>query len=291
MPRGWADVLVATWFVIVSAMRLQVISVAPPGFDGKLYRTATIAWLDGQDPWAVYSGAIRYAAPPPSLLAMLPFAIVPETVAVAAIIVLGLGGTFWAIRKLGLPLWWLAFPPFIDGLYNANPQVFVVPLLVAGVAPLAVLVKLYAGAVPAVLGQWRAVLLSLVALLVTAPFLPWGTYIAAFPSISQSLFDQSDGGMSALSFPLLIPIAVVALIVMGRRRAAWWIVPVLWPSTQWYYATMVMPGATMLAAVAVSIPVSWAATVAAVLVAVEVVIRRRWGVGEPPSQPMLSSPT
>jgi hypothetical protein len=275
MPPGWVGYLVGAWFVVISVMRLLVIAVATPGFDGRLYRTATVAWMNGADPWSVYSGAIRFAAPPPSLLAMLPFALVPEDVAVALIIILGLVGTAWAIRRLGLPLWWLAFPPFIDGLYNANPHVLVLPLLVAGAAPIAVLVKIYAGVVPLVLGHWRAVAISAAVLVVTIPFLPWGTYIAEWSSVTASLSDQSDGGMSATATPVLIPVAVVALLVMGRQRAAWWIVPVLWPSTQWYYASLAMPGATLISAVIVAIPVPWSSTLAAALVAAEVVIRRR----------------
>jgi hypothetical protein len=288
MPPGWLGYVVGAWFVVISAMRLLVLSGATPGFDGRLYRTATLAWLDGGDPWSVYGDAIRFAAPPPSLLAMLPFAVVPEDVAVAAIIVLGLVGTLWAIRRLGLPLWWLAFPPFLDGLYNANPHVLLVPLLVAGAAPVAVLVKAYAGLVPFVLGRWREVVVSGVLLVVTAPFLPWAAYISALPSLVQSLAEQSDGGMSALAIPVLIPVALVALVVMGRERAAWWVVPVLWPSTQWYYASLVMPGATLVAAAIVAIPVPWAATLAAAAVAIEVVIRRRgveWGPVMLPPQP------
>jgi hypothetical protein len=288
MPPGWLGYLVGAWFVVISVMRLLVISSATPGFDGRLYLSATVAWLHGADPWSVYSGAIRFAAPPPSLLAMLPFTLVPEDVAVALIIGLGLVGTAWAIRRLGLPLWWLAFPPFIDGLYNANPHVLLLPLLVAGAAPVAVLVKVYAGLVPLVLRQWRAVAISAVVLVVTIPFLPWATYIAEWSSLTASLADQSDGGMSATATPILIPVAVVALLLMGRKRAAWWIVPVLWPSTQWYYASLVMPGATLLSAVVVAIPVPWSATLAAVLVAVEVVVRRRgfeWGPVRLPPQP------
>ena len=84
-PPRTPEVLLASWFVVISVMRVSVISAAAPGFDAKLYRTATLTWLQGGDPWSVYSGAIRFAAPPPSLLAMLPFALVPETVAVVAI--------------------------------------------------------------------------------------------------------------------------------------------------------------------------------------------------------------
>jgi len=219
---------------------------------------------------------------------MVPFAVVPADIAVALIIGLGLIGTAWAIRRLGMPLWWLAFPPFIDGLYNANPHVLLVPLLVAGAAPLAVMVKAYAGLVPLVLGQWRMVALSAALLVITAPFLPWATYIAAWPSLAETLAQQSDGGMSATSIPVLVPIAIVALIFMGRRRAAWWIVPVLWPSTQWYYASLAMPGATLVSGVILAIPVPWATTLAASMVAVEVVIRRRgmaWGPVRLPPQP------
>lgn len=288
MPPGWLGYLVGAWFVVISAMRLLVISDAVPGFDGRLYRAATVAWMNGGDPWSVYGGAIRFAAPPPSLLAMVPFAVIPEDVAVAVIIAIGLVGTGWAIRHLGLPLWWLAFPPFIDGLYNANPHVLLLPLLVAGAAPAAVLVKLYGGLVPLVLGQWRAVAFAAAALVVTAPLLPWAAFIEKWPSLTQTLAEQSDGGMSATANPVLIPVAIAALILMGRKRAAWWIVPTLWPSTQWYYASLAMPGATLLSAAVLAAPVPWASTLAAAMVAAEVVIRRRgiaWGPVRLPPQP------
>ena len=208
---------------------------------------------------------------------MLPFALVPEEVAVVAIIVLGLVGTLWAIRRLGLPFWWLAFPPFVDGLYNANPHVLLVPLLVAGAAPIAVMVKLYAGLVPLGACCERAC---------RAPERRAGRgrrrHSCHGPSTSPpgrrswtALREQSDGGMSAIATPLLIPVAIAALVLMGRKRAAWWIVPVLWPSTQWYYASMVMPAATLLAAVVVAVPSPWSTTVAAALVAGDVVYRRR----------------
>ena len=99
----------------------------------------------------------------------------PETVAVVAMIGLGFVGTAWALRRLGMPLWWLAFPPFVDGLYNGNPQVLLIPLLVAGLAPIAALVKIYAVPVPLLRGEWKAVAAAAIVLLVTIPILPWGT--------------------------------------------------------------------------------------------------------------------
>ncbi len=104
----------------------------------------------------------------------------------------------------------------------------------------------------------------------TAPLLPWGAYVAAFPSLAEALRIQSDGGMSAWAAPILLPVAVLALVAMGRQRAAWWIVPVLWPSTQWYYTSMVMPAATLLAAMIVAVPYPWATTAGAVVVALTV---------------------
>lgn len=274
-PAWWPQAILATWFLVISAMRLQSIATIPPGFDGRLYRVATITWLDGGDPWTVFNGPIRYAAPPPSLLAMVPFTWVPEDVAVGLIIVLGLLGTLWAIRRLRLPLWWIAFPPFIDGLYNANPHVLILPLLVAGAAPIAVLVKIYAGVVPLVRGDLRAVLLSAALLVVTIPILPWAAFIDQLPTIMDALRAQASGGMSAWAIPILVPVGVVALLVMGRDRAAWWAVPVLWPSTQLYYTSLVMPAATLLGAFVAAIPSPWAATIASGLVAGEMWIRRR----------------
>ena len=49
------------------------------------------------------------------------------------------------------------------------------------------LVKIYAGLVPPAPRARAAVGHAAVVLLVTAPFLPWGTYIAAFPSIAEAL--------------------------------------------------------------------------------------------------------
>jgi len=110
---------------------------------------------------------------------------------------------------------------------------------------------------------------------VTVPILPWAAYLSQFSSISASLLEQSDGGMSALAIPVLIPVAVIALVLMGRRRAAWWVVPVLWPSTQWYYTSLAMPATTLLAGFVVAVPVPFAATLGAVVVAAEVVWRAR----------------
>jgi hypothetical protein len=78
-----------------------------------------------------------------------------------------------------------------------------------------------------------------------------------------------------LATPLLIPIALLAAVVIGRERLAWWVVPVFWPYTQWYYATLVLPVATPLAAIALSVPVPGATAVAIVVAALEANWSRR----------------
>jgi len=76
---------------------------------------------------------------------------------------------------------------------------------------------------------------------VTAPFLAWDRYVANVAQIMANLQAQSGGGNSALAVPLLIPLAVVGLVLVGRRKAAWLAVPALWPNAQEYYAVIALP--------------------------------------------------
>ena len=78
-----------------------------------------------------------------------------------------------------------------------------------------------------------------------------------------------------LATPLLLPIALVAAFFLGRERLAWWSVPVFWPYTQWYYASMVLPVATPFAAIALATPVRGATTVAIVVAVIELTWARR----------------
>jgi len=115
LPTWTLDALLATWFSVISAQRFAVLAGGgAPGFDGRLYREATLAWLAGDDPWSVSIGGIGFGAPPPTLLAMVPFAVLPEALALITLLCVGLVGTALVLRRLGIPLWLLAFPPFVD---------------------------------------------------------------------------------------------------------------------------------------------------------------------------------
>src|SRR5262249_35122699 len=118
-------VVVPAWFLIISAMRLSVLLPTTPGYDGMLYREAAVRWLPGAAPWAAPPGGPVSGAPPPTLLVMVPFALLPESVARVALGAVGIIGRMGLVRPRRLPGWWLAFPPLVDGVYIANPHVWV----------------------------------------------------------------------------------------------------------------------------------------------------------------------
>jgi hypothetical protein len=272
--------VLASWFIAISLMRIALIAPTGIGFDGRLYRLATATWLGGGDPWHVSLGGVFYAAPPPSLLPFVPLTWLPEDAAIGLLITAAIAANVFAIRRLGLPLWWLAFPPLVDGIWNANVHVFVVPLVLVGLAPIATLLKIYAAAVPFVRGPTRAWVLSIALIVAVSPVLPWGLYLGELPSILQQLRQQSGGGISVTAFPPAIALlmAVVALFAMrdvGRERSGWFFVPVLWPSTQWYYGSLALPGATSFAAAILAVPLVGGPFLALVDMAIELRIRRR----------------
>jgi hypothetical protein len=285
--RPRLPLLLATWFVVISVMRLIVIVPGGFGIDGRLYRAATVAWLAGADPWFVSINGISFGAPPPTLLPMLPFALVPEPVGVGAILVLSIAGSLWAFRRLGMPWWWIAFPPLVDGFWNANPHGLVMPLLVAGLAPLAIFVKLYAGVVPAIRLEIRPLIVTAVLLMATVPILPWSTYLADLPFISSQFRVISQGGLSVWSLDPVLTwialavglVALAVLVVLERERAAWVAMPVFWPWTEWYYSSLAIPGlagdgAWMLAAAVMAIPLRGGPVLGIIALAIIAVARR-----------------
>jgi hypothetical protein len=268
-------VVLPVCFVGLSALRLVALAGTPIGYDGRLYRAATVAWLAGGDPWAVQAGGVYFAAPPPTLLAMVPLAVLPETIAIVALLALGMIASVWAVRRLRMPLWWLAFPPLVDGLYNANPHVFLVPLALSGVAWLAPLVKIYAAPVLLLQRRFRALAIAAFLMVLTIPLTPWTAFLGHLPSVFGLLQYQSSGGLSATAAPLLIGPAIVALWVVGRERAAWWFVPALWPSTQYYYGSLAVPALTPVASLVLCAQFSGVGAVALLVSAVELWWARR----------------
>jgi hypothetical protein len=245
------------WFAVISGVFVvQAVSTGGPSFvDARLYVQATQAWLSGQDPWTVAFHGLYFAAPPPSLLPLIPFALLPEPVGWLLLAVTACAAAVLTVRMLRLPAWWLLFPPLVNGALAGNPQLLLIPLLLGPGAWLAAVIKVYALVPIAIRGQWRHLVLFGVLLIVTAPWLPWAAYVRDLPSIGSNLAAQSR---YAPGLPLAIALAVpaaLALLVIGRERAAWLAVPALWPAQQWYYGTLAMPSRSLIACCVVAAPV------------------------------------
>ena len=108
--------------------------------------------------------------------------------------------------------------------------------------------------------------------------LPWAAWFAELPTITQHLTNTSRT-TSVYGRPLLMAVAVVALLSLGTRRAGWLAVPLLWPTTQLHYAAISVPGLTPYLALLWCIPVPevWLASTCAFAVHEFMTARRRRG--------------
>jgi hypothetical protein len=297
-PRGRrlavTAVLLTTFVLVTTARVLNAIRLDTFGIDLRIYRAAAEAALAGRDPWAASVSGLTFAGPPPTLLAYLPAAVLPEAVAVLVYAAVAVVAAVAALRAVHLPLWWLLFPPISESLIVLNPDVMVIALLVAAprFAALAVPLKVYA-AVPLALSlRWRALVVGLALCLVSVPW--WSDFLAARDAISASLDVQSSGGASAWGTWLMIP-TLVALAVLFRRGAEWLAVPAVWPYTQLHYAALALPIAAKNAFVALLLcfAVPFAAPVATIVYAIWVVLEPRLaayraGVGAAKTEPSPS---
>lgn len=261
--------LLPAWFLTLSvpslltALRVQPILF----FDARLCLDATRAWLAGSDPWSVEYRGFFFAAPPPTLVPLVPFAILPDPVGWMLLGGLVVAGALATVRMLRLPAWWLLFPPTVHGVISGNVQLLLVPLLLSGVAWLAPFLKLYAVVPLVLLRRWRALMAVAVMLLVTAPILPWGPYLARFAEINAVLADQARYGLSGPVLLALLPLGLACLWIVRGETAAWLAVPALWPSQQWYYATLVIPTRSKVVAAVVATPFAASGFVALFVVA------------------------
>jgi hypothetical protein len=239
------DLALITWFAALSAFSiLSSILENAFGWDALIYSHAARALLAGENPWGPAGATALYAGPPPGLLPYLPFAAVPDPIVAGAWVVIAGACAIYVVRHLGLPAWWLLFPPVVVAILAGSTALPVIALLVRGGAlaeGIGVAFRPYAAVPLAVLGRWRGTLAAAAIVIVTAPFLDWPRYLADFAGITATLAEQSKGGQSAAVVPWLIPVAAICVLLLGRKRAAWLIVPALWPFTQGYYGVIALP--------------------------------------------------
>jgi hypothetical protein len=257
----WRDLLIAGVFVAGNALWLgPLANIGTLGSDARLYRDATATWLTGGDPWALAdAGPYHFSGLPPTVLAFVPTtALAGGVVGLLGVVVSALAAV-WIIRRLQLPLWWLAFPPLVGGVFFANPDVVLLALLLGPLACLAPVLKVYA--IIPLLQRPRQLLGAAIvfgATVVIAPGL-WRDYLANMSAIGERLAAEARGGWSAWAYPPLLIVGFVGLALLAWRRqwkaVAWLAVPVLWPGTEFHYATMVLPVASLGLGVLAALPV------------------------------------
>jgi hypothetical protein len=247
MPLTWQDLFLLLWFTFMSTWRVIGPAIKGPvdfGWDAVVYAHAARALIEGGNPWASGVPYITYAAPPPSMLPFLPFAYLPDIAVQAIWVALAVLSAVYVIRRLRLPFWWFMFPPLLLAIAAGSSALPLVALMVRGGAAFdaaAAVGRIYSALPLLLLGRVQALLLAAGVLIVTAPFLGWDRYIRDLPAITTLMSQQSGGGNSALAVPILLPLALAGLVLVGRQKAAWLIVPALWPNAQDYYAVIALP--------------------------------------------------
>jgi hypothetical protein len=276
--KVWAVLLILAFLPGAASWMLAIIIYPPAiGSHANIYTAAAAAWMAGGDPWTVGPQQAIYAGPPPMLLPFLPFVGLPIDVTrftwFAADVVLAI----WVTRRLGLPAYWLSFPPLFDAIFLGHIEVLILALIVlpGPLSGLAIAIKPYAAFPLLAERRFLALAVGVLVVVVTAPFLPWARFASEFSAISANLSRQSHGD-SVFGDPLLMAVAAVALLALGIRRALWLGVPVLWPAAQPIYKTMTVPALTPIIALAWALPIP-GATLAGIVAqaALERLDRRR----------------
>jgi hypothetical protein len=286
---SWNLALAAT-FILGSGWAVFP-SLVYPGLIGShavLYTNAALAIVQGSDPWTV--GPPIFAGPPTMPLTFLPFVGAPDLVVRGSWIAIDIVVAVWAIRRLHLPGYWLAFPPLVQSIVLGHPEVLLLGLLVGAqtLSGLAILVKPYAVFPLLAERRWRALALGVAVVAVTVPFLPWPKFFTEFPEIVVTIVRQNNG--DAAGDPVAIAIGVIALLSLGLRRALWLAVPVVWPFAQPNYKVMTVPALAPLLGLMWAIPIP-GFTVAGIVVLAALVMLNRFrplpswlqrGIADPP---------
>lgn len=246
------------WFAAHSAAAAGVVLRDPSYwfFDARLYLMATRVWLGGGNPWDVQLAGNYFAAPPISMLPLAPLTILPTDVAVGLLAALVIAGCLATISLLRLPWWWVLFPPLIQTMVSANVHGLLIPLILLRAGPLAGLLKAYAVPTLLIMGRWRALIITAAVVAITAPFLPWSIYLEDAGLIAARLADQTKHHIPVGILIAISPAVALALVLVGRERAAWMAVLALWPSQQYYYGTLVLPARSQVAAAVIALPIT-----------------------------------
>ena len=257
LPRLRLWILLPVWCAVLGLGHLYLLGGDAIGVDTRIYLRGSAEWLAGRDPWQAFASYTlsygtnyyHYAGFPPTVILFAPLTFVPEALAVAAWVALSAAAGVYIVRSLKLPLWWLLFPPLLEGIWAGNPGVVLLALLLSGrsaAIAIAPVVKAYAGVPPFFQGRIRPLMVSAgigIATIVLAPDL-WRLFLSQSGFISSRLMSESAGGYAASAFPPLYLIAVpavLALLVLDRKAAGWLAVIALWPASEFHYSIFALP--------------------------------------------------
>jgi hypothetical protein len=280
--RGWVgrpwNIILPVVFALGTENSILNVILEPRllGSHAWIYTDAVRALFAGADPWRAGPPAGVFAGPPTMLLPFIPFVSLPNEV-IAAIALFGsILGLIWLLRRLGLPGYWAGFMPLFAVTVLGHLELLAVAILFYGgrLGGLAAIVKPYMGFALVAQRRWQAIAVGAVAVLVTAPFLPWRLFIEERDFITANLARQYAGD-SVFGNPVLMVVAVIALASLGWRRALWLGAPVLWPYAQQGYKLMAVPVLTPVVAVFWAIPVPGSALLGIVALAVLERVRDR----------------
>jgi hypothetical protein len=264
--------------------------------DARLYTDAARLWLDGGDPWSAFvldstNHPFHFSGMPPTVLLSVPFTLLPAESASWTWFLISLVAAVVIVRHLRLPLYWLLFPPLVEGVLVANPHIATIALILAGSGWIAPLLKIYA--VSPLVGERKwgtlAVSLALAAVSVAAWPSLWLDYLGDVSASSGRLLAEAAGGYSAfptLPFLLVALVSLVALAPIAFRSAGWLAVPAAWPATQFFYSTYAMPVMTPWLAITLSIPLHLIPP-AAIVVQVLAMLTGRGGRGTDLFRPLI----
>lgn len=264
--RPWNIVLPIAFAIgCAPSIIAMVLDFRSVGSHAVIYTDAAATWLAGGNPWSVGPPAAMFAGPPPMLLLFVPFTVLPLDVNRCMWVVGSLTMVLLTIRRLGLPGYWLGFPPFIQAIHLGHLEPLVLVALVVGgkLSGIVALVKPYAGLALVAERRWWAIAVACLVGLATGPILPWGLFLEELPTIGRRIVTQANGG-SVFPHPIGMLVGIASLGLLGVRRSLWLATPVLWPYAQSMYKVMTVPHLSPLMAAIWALPIP-AATLPAVV--------------------------
>lgn len=279
-PLSWLSrvatrYLLPVWFAIFSTYyAVYILTVHhTAGLDARIYSRAAKVWLAGGDPWsaAVYVPEVgrsyHFAGLPPTVLVFAPFAWLPESIIQWGWVAGSIAAGAWIIRRLGLPWWWLLFPPLVQGELSGNPGIVLLALLLTRwpcAEGVAAALKVYALLPMLVARRWWGITVFGGLCLLSLPlWLAWDPF-----ATTGRLVQEASGGTGASAYWWLFLPTILAVAVIARLdllTASWLAIPALWPSSQFHYGVMALPVIRLWPAALLAVPIYGMPAVAIIL--------------------------